>query len=141
VGLNLMHRPRVLVVDDSEVGRGLLLGQLSYLGFDAEAVDNGSLAVQKAAEGQFDVILMDIFMPGIDGLEATRRIRQQEQETGSKRKLIIAVTGGADKQTCLDAGLDDYVSKPILLDDVKRVLLRWLSPVRLHTDLQPKAAS
>jgi CheY-like chemotaxis protein len=118
-----------------------LLGQLSYLGFDAEAVDNGSLAVQKAAEGQFDVILMDIFMPGIDGLEATRRIRQQEQETGSKRKLIIAVTGGADKQTCLDAGLDDYVSKPILLDDVKRVLLRWLSPVRLHTDLQPKAAS
>jgi CheY-like chemotaxis protein len=120
-----MPKPKVLVVDDSEVGRTLLLGQLSHLGYDAEAVDSGALAVDKAAGGEFGLILMDIFMPGIDGIEATKQIRQQQLTSGMRRIPIIAVSGGADRQSCLAGGLNDFVGKPILLEDLRRVLAQW----------------
>lgn len=126
-----MKSPRILVVDDSEVGRNLLLGQLAFLHLDAESAESGAQAVQLAATGRFDLILMDIFMPEIDGLEATSRIRAL-QRRGVRACPIIAVTGGADKHTCITGGLDDFVNKPILLDDLKRVLARWL-PSTMYT--------
>jgi CheY-like chemotaxis protein len=132
-----MPKARVLVVDDSEVGRTLLLGQLSHLGYDAEAVESGALAVERVANSNYSLILMDIFMPGLDGIEATRQIRQQQHISGARRVPIVAVSGGAERQTCLAGGLDDFVSKPILLDDLRRVLVQWLTPTNLRTDNQP----
>ncbi|HEY9776872.1 MAG TPA: response regulator [Planktothrix sp.] len=124
-----MSKPRVLVVDDSEVGRTLLLSQLSHLGYEAEAADNGVKAVDKVMQGDFSLVLMDIFMPGIDGIEATRQIREYQTQQGKSRIPIVAVTGGADRQACIAGGLDDFVSKPIMLDDLRRVITQWLTPM------------
>jgi CheY-like chemotaxis protein len=121
-----MHTPKILIVDDSEVGRNLLLGQIGYLGLAGELAANGEEAISKAKVGQYDLILMDIFMPGIDGIETASRIRAEFRLTGRKHIPILAVTGGADRQLCLTSGLDDYVNKPILIDDLRRVIARWL---------------
>jgi CheY-like chemotaxis protein len=122
-----MSRSNILVVDDSEVSRSVLLSQLAFLGFCAEGADNGFAAVEKVISHSYDLILMDIFMPGIDGIETASRIRSV-QNTLERRSPIVAVSGGADKQTCLKSGLDDFMTKPLLLDELRNLVERWLPP-------------
>ena len=119
---------RFLIAEDNVVNRRLAVRQLEKQGHVVVAVGDGQKAVEISSEHGFDVILMDVHMPELDGIEATRRIRLREQKTGMHIP-IIALTAGAmkqDRDACLEAGMDAYVSKPInpdeLLQTVSHVL-------------------
>lgn len=114
---------RVLVVEDNAALRLLSMRLVSALGHDPEAVANGAQAVAAVRDGAFDIVLMDVHMPELDGLEATRRIRASAT---SPQPRIIGLTAGAtprDREDCLAAGMDDYVSKPFTSEDLRRAFL------------------
>ena len=96
---------RVLLVDDSPVNQKLLAGLLARRNCDVTVADNGEQSVHKMEEAEFDVVLMDVEMPVMDGLTATRLIRRTENAK-SKRTPIVAVTAGVDHDRCLKAGMD-----------------------------------
>jgi len=103
---------RVLVVEDSLVNQKMLTALLAQRDCTTEVALDGQEALNRLVASQFDLILMDVQMPIMDGLTATRLIRQQEA-TADRHTIIVAVTAGVDRQVCLDAGMDDHVSKPI----------------------------
>ena len=115
----------ILVVEDNAVNRRVATGLIQKLGYVAEAVTNGQEAVDRVADGNFAMILMDCQMPVMDGFEATRQIRQMR----TRGKIpIVALTARAmkeDEQTCLDAGMDAYLAKPIDLKALGAALRRW----------------
>lgn len=118
---------RVLLVEDSLVNQEVALGMLEVLGVSAEAVDNGLSAVEQAERRVFDVLLMDCQMPGMDGYEATRRIRAAELAAAQPAVPIVALTANAlqgDREKCLAAGMTDFVSKPFTLDQLQKALDR-----------------
>jgi PAS domain S-box-containing protein len=120
----------VLLAEDGLVNQKVATAFLRDLGHRVTLAVDGKVAVEQVRSGaHFDLILMDVLMPEMDGLEATRAIRQHERETGSKRVPILALTAQAmkdDRQTCLDAGMDGYISKPFrkeqLLDSINQLL-------------------
>jgi PAS domain S-box-containing protein len=119
---------RILLAEDQAVNRRVALLQLKELGYEADAVLNGAQAVAAAARSHYDLILMDVQMPEVDGLAASRTIRASEIDTGV-HTTIIALTANAldrDRRACLDAGMDDYLSKPLELDALRAALDRWL---------------
>ncbi|MCP3956421.1 MAG: response regulator [bacterium] len=119
----------VLIAEDNPVNQMLTLSQLRTLGYDGEAVENGERVLVALSHRHYDVVLMDCQMPVLDGYQATRRIRDLEQD-GRRRLPIIAVTANAmkgDREKCLAAGMDDYVAKPIKLDQLDALLKRWLA--------------
>ncbi len=106
---------RVLLAEDSLVNQKLIVGLMEKHGHSVVVVGNGKDAIAALASQEFDVVLMDVEMPEMDGLEATAVIRVQERHTG-KHVPIIAMTAHAmtgDRERCLEAGMDEYVSKPI----------------------------
>lgn len=116
----------VLLVEDNPVNRKLAIRILEKQQHIVEVAVNGREALDKSAETSYDVILMDVQMPVMDGLEATGAIREREQKTGD-HVPIIAMTAHAmvgDKDRCLDAGMDDYISKPIRMDEFLETLRR-----------------
>jgi CheY-like chemotaxis protein len=125
------HRGKhLLVVEDNEVNQIVALGVLETLGYTADVADDGALAVEMASGGAYDAILMDVQMPRMDGYDATRRIRRQEG-TG-QHVPIIAMTAAAlegERQKCLEAGMDDFLTKPIEPDRLDAALNHWLSAV------------
>ena len=123
------HSPRILVAEDNPVNALVATGQLRGLGYETESVDNGHQLLDALEEHDFDLVLMDCQMPGIDGYETTRRLRQQEAERGSPRLPVIAVTAHAmtgDREKCLEAGMDDYLAKPFRSEQLAALLRRWL---------------
>jgi two-component system, sensor histidine kinase and response regulator len=109
------HRARILLADDNAVNQTLAVRVLEKRGYSVKVAGDGRAAVDAFEREQFDVVLMDIQMPGMDGFEATAAIRKREQLTG-EHVPIIAMTAHAlkgDQERCLSAGMDDYVSKPI----------------------------
>ncbi len=117
----------ILVAEDNPASQRMIVLQLKRLGFAAHTVGNGTEAVQAVERFRFALILMDVMMPEVDGLEATRCIRKNEALTG-RRVPIVALTAHAmkgDRDKCLAVGMDDYISKPISFDELQRVLNRW----------------
>ncbi|MEM9984795.1 MAG: response regulator, partial [Bacteroidota bacterium] len=115
---------QILVAEDNEVNQtllGILLGQMGYA---AITVENGQLALDTIAERPIDVVFMDVQMPEMDGLSATRLIRERYRAEGP---YVIAMTANAmsgDRDRCLEAGMDDYISKPFRREDLEAALVR-----------------
>ena len=126
---------RILIVEDNPVNQRLAVKQLQRLGFSAHTVANGREAVDAEARESYALILMDVQMPVMDGFEAAAEIRRAEIRS-RKHVPIIAMTANAlneDRDACLAAGMDDYVSKPVSLGALRSVLARWLPGVSLAT--------
>ncbi len=117
---------RILLAEDNPVNQKLAVILLTKAGYPVDVVDNGARAVDAVVKGRYSLVLMDVQMPEVDGLEAARRIRQQEAP--GQHVPIIALTAHAmqgDRQRCLDAGMDDYISKPLQPDELLATLKRW----------------
>ncbi len=115
---------RVLLVEDNEVNRKVAVRLLERLGCEVDVAHDGEEAVEKTARQRYDVVLMDLHMPRLDGLEATRRIRERERSTG-EHQVIIAMTASAmkdDVHQCLTVGMDDYLSKPVRMEALQAML-------------------
>ncbi len=125
-------RPRVLLAEDDTTSRLVLARQLDRLGVAATAVGDGAEAVEAVRRDRFDAVLMDHHLPGVDGLEATRLIRRLPGREGLP---VIAMTAGGlaeDRQQCLDAGMDDHLTKPVEMARLRQTLERWLPGVPLR---------
>ncbi len=119
----------ILLAEDNAVNQKVASALLVKLGLKVDVAADGAAAVARWREGRYDAILMDCTMPGMDGYEATRQIRQLEQGTG-KHTPIIALTANAleeARQECLAAGMDDFATKPVRLDTLKPLLAAWLA--------------
>jgi signal transduction histidine kinase/CheY-like chemotaxis protein len=124
----------VLVVDDNPVNRKVVETLLTKLGIQADCLENGQQAVDVILSGaRPDLVLMDVQMPVMDGLTATARIRRWEQDGGLPHLTIVALTAGAfeeDRQHCIAAGMDDFLPKPIRMDELTAALGKWLGGKR-----------
>jgi two-component system sensor histidine kinase/response regulator len=119
---------RILLVEDNDINRQVAMEILKSAGGEVTVAGNGNEALEKVRSEEFDAVLMDVQMPVMDGYEATRRIRQID---GLQTLPIIAMTAHAmkkDREKCLAAGMDDYVSKPVVPDDLYAVLSKWIKP-------------
>ncbi len=119
---------RLLLAEDNRVNQLVALAQLESLGHHVTVVNNGADAIEAVRKDEFDMVLMDIQMPVMDGIEATRRIRALEDPSKS-RVTIIALTANAMKgnaENYLAAGMDDYMSKPIDRSELRTLLEKWL---------------
>jgi len=130
----VMNGARILVAEDTDINRQLLRILLARRGCVLQEVENGLLAVDAIRHGQYDLVLMDCMMPIMDGYQATAEIRAIEQAQGRPRTPIVALTASAiegDRQRCLDAGMDDYLSKPFTQVGLMNTVEKWLqqSPV------------
>ena len=127
-----VRKPRVLLVEDNPVN--LMVGQrlLGVLGITCDTASNGEAALLRMSASRYDIVLMDCQMPVMDGYTATQRWRENEEASGDGRRLpIIAMTANAmagDRQKCLDAGMDDYLPKPVTRSELERCLHRWWDP-------------
>jgi signal transduction histidine kinase/CheY-like chemotaxis protein len=118
---------RILLVEDNTINQRVATGLLKKLGVEVEIADNGTRAVELATRGGFDLVLMDMQMPVMDGLESTRRIRQSEPTT--HRTPIVGLTANAfatDREACLGAGMDGFLTKPVSLQKLESTLSPWL---------------
>jgi CheY-like chemotaxis protein len=127
----------VLVAEDDPVNQKLALTMFSKFGCKADLAKNGKEAVAKVLSNKYDLVFMDCQMPEMDGLEATRQIRRTLRRTSEKiPPVIVAMTAHAmskDKERCLEAGMDDYISKPVRQVVVKSILVKYF-PENRHSD-------
>ena len=127
----IRQRPecRLLIVEDNEINRHVLLAQLAALGFAADAVPDGEEGLVALEHSAYDAVLMDCQLPGVDGYDTTRRLRRREES--GRHTPVIAVTAHAmkgEREKCLAAGMDDYITKPVVLEQLAALLDRWVPP-------------
>jgi CheY-like chemotaxis protein len=124
-GMAARHPLRILLAEDNVVNQKLAMRLLQQMGYRADLASNGIEAVESVGRQSYDVVLMDVQMPEMDGLEATRQITARWPE--GQRPRIVAMTANAmqgDRETCLAAGMDDYVVKPIRVEALVEALLQ-----------------
>ncbi len=117
---------RILVADDNRVNQKVGSAFLQKMGYRVEVASNGLEVIQALGRQSFDIIFLDVQMPEMDGCEAARQIRSRWSE--AERPRLIAMTGNAmqgDREKCLEAGMDDYISKPIRVKELEQMLVRW----------------
>ncbi|MBT8159906.1 response regulator [Arthrobacter sp. GN70] len=127
VSISQPSRGLILVVEDNEVNQLVARSMVAKLGYEVDVVSDGSEAVAATAATRYAAVLMDCHMPVMDGFEATKAIRARQN--GGKRLPVIAMTAGAldeDRERCLAAGMDDYLTKPVDMDRLEKVLDRWI---------------
>jgi len=137
--VHALRGAKILLAEDEPINRVLTETLLRQAGVEVTAVENGQLAVREARKGCYDVILMDVQMPVMDGLEATRKIRDYERQHGG-HQCIIALTALAlqgDREKCLQAGMDDYLTKPLEKSDLIDILVKYLTNRALVIDNDP----
>ncbi|RAW03479.1 hybrid sensor histidine kinase/response regulator [Pseudochryseolinea flava] len=120
----------ILIVDDNAVNQKLASKMFSRMGYETTSAMNGHEAIDAVSTASYHLIMMDVQMPGMDGLEATRIIRK---EYGSQH-IIIAMTANAlesDRQDCINAGMDDFISKPMKLDEITALMEKWVAKVKV----------
>ncbi|SFQ51252.1 PAS domain S-box-containing protein [Geopseudomonas sagittaria] len=142
-GVALRQGQLILVAEDNPTNQKVLLHQLALLGLTADVSTNGREALELWCKGGYALLLTDLHMPEMDGYQLAAAIRAAEN--GSRRLPIVALTANSQKginQRCLEAGMDDYLSKPARLDDLQAMLEKWLSPKPTpHEPAAPTAAS
>jgi two-component system, chemotaxis family, CheB/CheR fusion protein len=118
---------RILLAEDEPNLQFLVIHQLTALGYlPPDIADTGMVAVEKVRNQPYDIILMDVMMPDLDGLAAAERIRRHETSIGINRSVIVGMTAFALRERCLSAGMDDFLQKPVLLEDMERMLNTWI---------------
>ena len=128
VDLSALRGARILLVEDNELNQEVAAGLLTEGGFRVDIADNGRIAVERVQQTAYDLVLMDMQMPVLDGVSATREIRQWP---GCTALPIVAMTANAmqqDKERCLAAGMNDFITKPIEPDELWAALQRWIKP-------------
>jgi CheY-like chemotaxis protein len=125
---------RILMAEDNVINQKVALKQLKNLGYEADVAANGEEALQMLEKIPYDLVLMDCQMPIMDGYEATREIRRRPESAFPKgnRPVVVAMTANAmkeDREKCIDAGMDDYISKPVSKDKLSATLERWTSEI------------
>jgi two-component system, sensor histidine kinase and response regulator len=123
---------RILVVEDNAINRNLCRLQLLRLGCEVTFAEDGLEMIERFSSGTFDAVLVDMQLPNMDGCEATERVRRMEMESRSRRTPIIAMTANImaeDRARCFEAGMDDYLSKPISQAKLESMISKWTNPV------------
>jgi PAS domain S-box-containing protein len=130
---------RILLAEDNATNQQVALGMLENLGFFADAVANGAEAITALETNPYDLVLLDVQMPVLDGLKTARRIRSRQSAVRDPSIPLIAMTAHAmpgDRDRCLEAGMDDYLSKPVSRQALADVLARWLPGTKDTLDLK-----
>ncbi len=138
---------RILIADDNAINQKVAERILQQLGYQPEVADNGREVLGAIEQQPFDLVFMDVMMPEMDGLEATRQIRKRqmsgEQENFRSRIIICAMTAHAmagDREKCLAAGMDDYLSKPVRPKDVRDMIEKWGGKIAMDSTMPRVAA-
>jgi CheY-like chemotaxis protein len=121
--------PRVLLVDDNPINQLVAREMLLSLGVIVDTADHGAEALEKIAQMRYGLVFMDVMMPVLDGIEATRQLRATELAQAGTRLPVVALTANAmadDRERCLAAGMDDYLDKPVRRELLALMLKRWL---------------
>ena len=135
-----MENYRVLLADDSAVVRKVVAQQLMLLDIVPDLAEDGHQAVNAAQGDQYDLILMDVMMPNMDGIEATRRIREFEARDHRERTPIIGVTGYTDRAACIAAGMDDFLFKPVSIEQLRGAIKNWIPTTNVESVASAVAA-
>lgn len=116
----------ILLVEDDQMLQMVTKRSIEYLGYACEVVGSAEEAIARSSDDLL-LIFMDIRLPGIQGEEAATLIRAAESQGLRKRVPIVSLTGHAVRERCLEAGMDDFLSKPVMINEYKRVIEKWLS--------------
>lgn len=138
-------RDRILLVEDNKINQVVAAGALKKLGYEVEIVEDGAEAIAACDREQFAAVLMDVMMPNVDGYQATGAIRANEEAAGRVPVPIIGLSARAmtgDRDIALDAGMSDYLTKPLRTNILGEVLDRWIKHVTamdaLHAPGEPQ---